>query len=708
MSQTKKTALVCWQRWDPAALIDVCDAADPEQPLTAPELAGWRGLAAFMAEDGQAMAWLDRAYRGYLDAGQADRAFVTAHTALVIGLLDIGAIDGLGEWEARAAEHQPVEATDMLSQLWLTLGSVARVPLGQPDTPAASKAAAHLLQALVPPLLPLPEALSPHERLLAASVLIEYYFQVQRFEQFDRLASLVEPPLLFDAAAPLLRARWLCNHGTAHYQVGNPERAEAVLQRALAMSRELGLGSVNLQTTVMLSRLLLDRSRVAEAETMIEAIDPRWGAGRTGQLIQLQQMRARVQLLRGQPARALVTLEDTQRLAEAAGLPPFEHGSRQTDHVQVYIALERTDDALSLLARLCTEHSGRSVLVNECLRHLLLAWMQRASDPASSLRHLEEGLALAQSPRYPMFFRLLPALAASICALALRAQVAPQFIDEVIRSRNLPAPADADARWPWPLWLNLMGSFELRRDGRIEPGGAKTQQKPLELLRLLACERTLALGLDAAIEALWPDADDAAARKSFEMAALRLRRLLGDATLLWVSDGRVGLDAARASSDVQQRRRLIERLEALAMKPAGHDGDTAVQDECLLLVEQVIAFTRGELLPGLPAVPWLEAQRRQTRNDTVRAAMAAAHVLGRHDAGPKERELLETALRIEPLAESLVLRLMQAHAREGRRGDALRIFERYRQQLVDRGASVGPHIEAQWRALLSTGTGSPR
>ncbi len=198
---SQDTPLACWQRWDAAALIRVCDAADSQGPLTAPELAGWRGLAAFMAEDGQALAWLDRAYRGYLDAGQADRACVTAHTALVIGLLDIGAIDGLGEWEARAPESKLVEATDTLSQLWLTLGTVARVPLGQPDTPAASHAAAHLLQALVPPLLPLPEALSPHERLLAASVLIEYHFQVQRFEQFDRLASLVEPPLLFDAAA---------------------------------------------------------------------------------------------------------------------------------------------------------------------------------------------------------------------------------------------------------------------------------------------------------------------------------------------------------------------------------------------------------------------------------------------------------------------------------------------------------------------------
>jgi DNA-binding SARP family transcriptional activator len=250
----------------------------------------------------------------------------------------------------------------------------------------------------------------------------------------------------------------------------------------------------------------------------------------------------------------------------------------------------------------------------------------------------------------------------------------------------------------------LLGGFELRCDGQPEPGSAKTQQKPLELLRLLACERNLSLGVEAAMAALWPDADEPAARKSFEMAALRLRRLLGDATLLRVGDGRVGLDTARASSDVQQRRRLIERIEALAMRATGQSTDPisgpGPHDECLVLVERVIGFTRGELLPGLPAVPWLEAERQRCRNETVRAALAAATVLERLQVSTAERELLETALRIEPLAESLVRRLMHAHTRAGQRGDALRVFEGYRQQLAAIGATPGPQADAQWRALL--------
>jgi DNA-binding SARP family transcriptional activator len=80
--------------------------------------------------------------------------------------------------------------------------------------------------------------------------------------------------------------------------------------------------------------------------------------------------------------------------------------------------------------------------------------------------------------------------------------------------------------------------------------------------------------------------------------------------------------------------------------------------------------------------------------------MAAATVMERLQMGPAERELLESALRIEPLAESLVRRLMHAHDRGGQRGDALRVFEGYRQQLKGLGATPGEQIEAQWRALL--------
>lgn len=687
-----------WQRWDVAALAQACEAAGTPPPTVQPDLAYWRAMAEFMREGADALAWLDRAWRGFDAAGRGEEAAVTANAALMLCLLDSGAMSRLDEWHARVEAGLSVEPAEPLSALWMRLGALARVALGKANSEEATQAADGLLS----DLQPLQAVLSPHERLLVAIALLEYHFAVSSFEQIDYLDNLVESPAMFNAASPALQTLWVFNYGLGLYHVGDLERAERAWQRALLMSRQAGPGSVlGLKVTIALARLLLDRGRADEADRVIEALDPRWGAGRTLQLVELQQTRARVQLLHGQPARALATLDEADRLASAAGVSQSENGGRLTDRAQIYMALDRADDAQAVLTRMVVEQSGREAQVAGCLQHLLRAWVSRFADPAISRQDLAQGMALAQAARYTMFFRLLPGMAASVCALALQGDVAPQFVDEVIRSRQLPAPADADACWPWPLWLNLLGGSEIRRDGKPESGSPKAQQKPLELLRLLACERNLSLGTQAAMAALWPEADDAAARKSLEMAVLRLRRLLGDATLLWVNDGRVGLDAERASSDVQQRRRLIEQVESLAMRSSGHDAGHATQAECLALVERVIKFSRGELLPGLPPVPWLEAERQRCRNDTVRAALAAATVLERLQVGPAERELLETALRIEPLAESLVRRLMHAHERVGQRGDALRVFENYRQQLQARGAQVGEPIEAQWRALVA-------
>ena len=681
-----------------------CEAAGATELAAQPDWAYWRAMADFMVSGGDALAWLDRAWSGFDASGQHQQAIVTAHAALVLCLLDSGAMSRLDDWHARVEAGSPVgplvpdKPPEPLSTLWLRLGVLARVALGKANSAQATQAAAELLK----DLQPLQAALSPHERLLVAIALIEYHFAVGHFEQMDYLSNLVESPALFSGAAPALQTLWVFTHGLGLYHVGDHERAEKAWQRALALSHQAGPGSVlGLKVTIALARLLLDRGRADEADRVLEALDPRWGGGRTLQLVELQQTRARVQLLRGQPARALATLDEADRLATAAGLSQTENGGRLTDRAQVYMALNRADDAQAVFARMAADQSGRDGQVAACLQHLLQAWANRIADPTTSRQDLTQGLALAQAARYTMFFRLLPGTAASVCAMALQADVASQFVIEVIRARQLPAPPDADASWPWPLWLNLLGSCDMRRDGKLEPGSPKAQQKPLELLRLLACERTLSLGTQAVADALWPEADDAAARKSLEMAVLRLRRLLGDATLLWVHDGRVGLDAARASSDVQQRRRLIEQLEPLAMRSSGRNAGPATQAECLALVERVIKFSRGELLPGLPPAPWLEAERQRCHNDTVRAALAASTVMERLKVEPAERELLETALRIEPLAESLVRRLMHAHERAGQRGDALRVFENYRQHLQARGAKLGEPIEAQWRALLA-------
>ena len=688
-----------WRAGDVDAIEAACAAVPADALMQWPELAYWRGLAAAMRERGEALACLECAHAGFMRQGQVNDAQRTAQAALVLCLLDIGAMDRVNDWLARAAGPEASTPADDEPDVWRCLGTLAREVLGDARV-AAADAAAIWLHAQ---LRPLRELLSPDERLIAAQVLVNHHFACQQYEQFDFLATLVEDPARFDQALPLSRGRWHHTLGFAHYQIGRHRQAEECWQRALALGETHALHGLQLQTSLALVRLLLDRGRVAEADALLAAVQPPWGAGRVMQLVALQQMRARVLLMRRQPAQALATVDEALALAESAGLSASERASCLTDQAQALLALDRLDEAEALLQRLAQEHGGRDARVYACLHGLLRAWRLRQR-PTAMTQALTAAMQSAQQIRYTMFFRLLPAFAAELCALALRSGVEPAFVVEVIRERALPAPPGADARWPWPLQLRLFGGFEMQRAGVRQVGAGKTAHKPLELLRLLACERTLAIGMQAAAEMLWPDADAVAARKNLEMTVQRLRRLLADDTLVRVGDGRVSLDAGRCSSDVLQRRSAIDRLEALALHPTtdvAMDADKGdVEAECSTLMAGIVQLTSGDLLPGAPDAPWLEAQRTQCRRETVRAALAAATLMERAGVDTAERELLQAALRIEPLAEALVRRLMRAYERDGQRADAVRIYERLRADLQVQGLAPSAQTEAIWRRLF--------
>ena len=692
----------CWRKWDPLAIDEICRALPNEELAQWPEIAHWRGLAAAMGERADALEYLALAYAGYVARAATREAAVVCHAALMLVLLDAGAMDHGDEWLARAetldAATVDVTALDSLSALCWQLGWLARVALGRGPTDQATVAAAWLHEQL----RPLRTALSPDERLIAARVLVDYHFAGQRYEQFEALASTVEAPPGFESAAPLTRARWCLALGYAHYQVNAHARAEQIWQQGLDVASAAGLTHTRLLLSLAQVRLRVDRGRIAEAAEVLADVQPRWGSGRVAQLIALQQMRARVDLLRGQARQAATWLDDALRLGADAGLPVSELASCLTDRVQVLIALDRHEDAAALLRQLAAEHAGRDRQVFNCLAGLLTAWRLRADDGSteSARAALAAALQQAQALRYTMFFRLLPALAAGLCGLALRWSVEAGFAREVIAARGLSAPPDADARWPWPCWVRLLGGFELMHHGQVRHSSGKTQHKPLELLRLLACERTLSIGMGAAISMLWSQADDSAGRKSLEMTVQRLRKLLGDDSLVRVGDGRVALDGTRVGCDLQQRRRAIDRLEALAIHGPLPSDDTARRAACRSLVTQVIEFG-GALLPGSPDAAWLEGERRRCARDTVRAALAAATLLEVQDVSPAEQALLRSALSIEPLAEGLVLRLIRSHARAGQRAQALQVYESFARDLAASGLAPSAAMLALWRSLFS-------
>lgn len=695
----RKRGPALWRAWDGLALAEASNGFSTALIAKRPELARWRGLASFMTEADDALACLGLAWQGFSDQGQPDEARLTAQMALVFCLVDNGAANRTREWLDRATAARADQVCPDPC-LWSRLGTVAQVALGRPDGPPMATAA----QWLDEQLRTRDQDLSADERLLCALLLLEYRFATGRYDQLMLLVHTVEAPALFLPASGLLRSRWVLMTGYVHHLTGDAFDAEVAWGRALAMAAQHGCHTVQLQARLALIRRMLDGNRLEEAKTQLADIPPHAGPGRVSQLIQVQQQRARLMMLNDQPARARGLLEDVLRLTDEAAWPESEKSSCLGDLAQVLVALDRADEALALLERLVAARQGRDEAVFSCLSGLVKAWLWRHTQPAASRLALAAALAAAQQARMQMFFRQLPSMAARLCALALQKQVEPQFVVEVIRNRRLAAPEDADSNWPWPLWLGLIGGFEWKLDGVVQRSSGKTQQKPLELLRLLACSRNLSLGMTAAAEALWPEAEGGADLSNLDVAIHRLRKLLGDPRLVWVRDNRVGIDSGRASSDVRSRRQCVERIEQLAMQPtAGVGGAASAAEECRQLVARFVAMTTGELLPDAPNAPWLLAERQRFRQDTVRAAMAAAAVLARDPSDEAERGLLAAALSVEPLAEGLVRRLAQSYQRAGQQGDAIRVVEAYLRRLREAGSIPGASALQLRSQLLAQG-----
>jgi DNA-binding SARP family transcriptional activator len=664
----------------------------------------WRALLGLLQERADVLAYLDRAWQADTAAQQTRGAQENAQIALVACLLDYGAMDQVAVWLDRCAADTalPHEADrdPWPGHFWADAAGVAAGVLSGRIEPAHQDAAEGLWAAL----RALEPVLSPNECLIAGQLLVNHRFAEQAYAHFGLLASVLEEPSRFAAASPLMRVRWLYTVGYALYQVGELARAQRSWQRALDLCRAEALNGSALMVSLALVRLLLDGGELAQARQVLEGIDPDWGAGRAAQLIALQQMRARAQLLAGQPAGALALLNEALDLARASALPDAELAACRTDLAQILLALGREDEAIALLHDCRTRHAGRDAEVFGVLHDLLRAWTLREQDPQAAKTLLADALGGAQQLRYTMFLRLLPQRAGALCALALRWAVLPAFVEEVIRARRLPAPDDAGPQWPWVLWVRLLGGFELRLAGRALPSEGKAQARPLELLRMMAAERRLSVSLVAAMDALWPDASGDTARKSLDMTVARLRKLLGANDLVQIGDGRVGLNRAQAQSDVALRRQLIDALEALSLTPAMKQGDRPDRDAAHALIAQIGELGYDELQAGLQPVPWLEAARVRCHQETVRAAQAAATLLGRPeqslpDAGLREAALLEAALHYEPLAQQLVIRLMQVHLVQGSRGDALRVLRRFEQALEHIGQPPDDHLRklaAQW------------
>lgn len=228
------------------------------------------------------------------------------------------------------------------------------------------------------------------------------------------------------------------------------------------------------------------------------------------------------------------------------------------------------------------------------------------------------------------------------------------------------------------LTVRALGPLEIECGATRLGRDAWSSGRAKELLLYLSCHpagRTREqIGL-----VFWPDSSTAQIKNSFHVLLHRLRKTIGRADVVVLSDERYRINPAL---DPWFDAALFETAATAALRAARAGEDAGER------LDAALALYRGDFLEGEEMGDWsLELQGRLQRKHHDLLAAAADLRLERGEPAAAA-EMLERLIRADGLREDAHRRLMRCYARAGERDRALQQYARLAALLADQlGAS---------------------
>lgn len=520
-----------------------------------PDLDYWNSQVWVMVKPAKARDMLLRAKDGYAARGDAaGRLRTLAHLAY-LSFVDFAPdypitrwLDELGEVASRFDELPSAEER---AQVAMTV--VHALLVGEPAHPELPRWRQRALDALHAPI-------GLQLRARVASVLGINLLWSGLFEQLGAMHALLAHSIEQQGLTDYGQLVWGLVELDACWAQGRLADAPVVLHRLLGTADQCGIGALVTYHRLLANDAQLAAGDLAAAETLLADARAATLPSQVTELWHAAFQSAWLAIWRGDTA---TTLREAHAAADAARAmrSPMCEAFGWIALALAHRQRGSVDDVASTLTtlRALAARAGSAMVDFHC--HDLAAWVARRHDDA-----VVESTALAEALRllacHDMLYPALgtDALLAETAAAALAHGVETAFVQRWIRCRGLKAPADGLAPdWPLTLRLRVLGGFEVAIDGQPLTFEGKVQKRPLELLQALAVHGPAPVPVTHLVDELWPELDGDAARKAFDAALLRLRRLLGlPAAALRLEAGAVHMEPTAMGCDLWLLRRLSE------------------------------------------------------------------------------------------------------------------------------------------------------
>jgi DNA-binding SARP family transcriptional activator len=491
-------------------------------------------------------------------------------------------------------------------------------------------------------------------------------------------------------------------HGLLNLVRGDNAEAIRIAKAALAVSEAEGIdaGTAWLQAILVIAKLG-DGER-SDARAALKDLESRAARLRRGDRACVHYLRAWLEALEGDEANALREAKVALALAVEAGIPWFECLARIAFAHRLAASADHRGVAAQFRAAEAIAERLRSPWLAYAVQLATSSAALSSGDKAGALDHLRTAFRHGYEHGFRAPPGWEPEALAELCAIALDANVEPEFARTLVRDGKLvpKAPPLRVRGWPWPLRVLSCGGFECLRDEAPIELSAKGPGRPMELLKVLVALGMHNVRADQLSDALWPNVEADYAYKSFTATLHRLRKMLEDDDALVLRDGRLSLNKGLVWVDTWALEQIFDDFDA-AVRGADACADEALRRE---FSEKALALYRGPFLPDEAEQPSYIARRERLRARLLRFLARIARGWEEARAPEAAADCLLRFVEADELCEPLYRQLMLCYQRTGARVEAVAVYERLRTILSARQKLMpSPETQALYASLKTAG-----
>ena len=221
--------------------------------------------------------------------------------------------------------------------------------------------------------------------------------------------------------------------------------------------------------------------------------------------------------------------------------------------------------------------------------------------------------------------------------------------------------------------VTLLGTYRIEVGGTEIRAGLRAKARELLAFYLLHPAGTT---LDAAVEALWPEADPGRGSEWFWTALGNLRSRLRDAT------GEKKLKVIERDGDRYRVEPLFD-VDLWRLEQALSEGAAGADDFVRAAAYDRVAQTyTGDLLAGQDWA-WAETPREDLRQRVLDVQVWLGDIRWASGDARGSWQALQRAVEVDPYAEQIYRRIMRLQSKLGRPDDAVATYRRLQARLVE-------------------------